>query len=326
MEAKTHLKNSGKFMSLKEAVSLIKDGDQITLGGFTTNRNPMALCREIIRQRKKDIYLVVHSHGQGLDLMIGAGCVSRVELAYGGVARFAPTGIRFKKAACSGELQVEDYSNFHMILRFMAGAMGLPFVATTSGLETDIVKKMGFPDEVRGKGQVPHKKLKVMRNPWKEEDGDVVLLPPLNPDVALIHAQYVGEDGTARIQGLTFADLEEAKASKLVILTCEEIVPTEYIRRDPDQNSLPHFLVDAVVRAPFGAHPTACHFFYDYDSKHLRLCAEMSRDDDDFKRYLDEWVYPFETQEEYLAKVGIGDLLNIKANPAIGYAPGIDRR
>jgi glutaconate CoA-transferase subunit A len=324
MEGKAQLKG-GKFMSLREAVSLIKDGDQITLGGFTTNRNPMALCREIIRQGKKDIYLAVHSHGQGMELMIGAGCVSRIELAYGGVARFAPTGIRFRRAVCSGEVQVEDYSNFQMILRFVAGAMGLPFIATTSGLETDIVKKMGFPEEIRGKGRVPRHKLKVVRNPWNEGEGDVVLLPPLNPDVALIHAQYVGRDGTVRIQGLTFADLEEAKAAKLVIVTCEEIVPTEYIRRDPDRNSLPHFLVDAVVRAPYGAHPTACHHFYDYDSKHLRICAEMSKKDEEFQRYLDEWVYPFETQEEYLAKVGIEELLKIKANPAVGYAPGLDR-
>lgn len=326
MEGTAQLKKNGKFMSLREAVSLIRDGDQVTLGGFTTNRNPMALCREMIRQAKKDIYLTVHSHGQGMELLIGAGCVSRVELAYGGVARFAPTGIRFRKAVCSGELQVEDYSNFHMILRFVAGAMGLPFIATTSGLETDIIKKMGFPEEIRGKGQVPRHKLKVMCNPWNEEAGDVVLLPPLNPDVALIHAQYVGEDGTARIQGLTFADLEEAKASKLVIVTCEEIVPTEFIRKDPDQNSLPHFLIDAIVRAPYGAHPTACHNFYDYDSKHLRVSAEMSKKDEDFQKYLDEWVYPFETQEEYLAKVGTEELLRIKANPAFGYAPGLDRR
>jgi glutaconate CoA-transferase subunit A len=319
-------KKGGKFMNLGEAVSLIKDGDQITLGGFTTNRNPMALCREIIRQKKKDIYLVLHSHGQGMELLIGAGCVSRVELAYGGVARFAPTGIRFRKAVCSGEIQVEDYSNFQMILRFMAGAMGLPFIATTSGLETDIVKKMGFSEETRARGLAPRQKLKVIKNPWNEEDGDVVLLPPLNPDVALLHAQYVGEDGTVRIQGLTFADLEEAKAAKLVLVTCEEVVPTEYLRRDPDQNSLPHFLIDAVVHAPYGAHPTACQHFYDYDSKHLRLCAEMSKEDKDFQRYLDEWVYPFETQEEYLAKLGIEDFLTIKANPAFGYAPGLDRR
>ena len=326
MEAKGNLKNDDKFISLKEAVSLIKDGDQITLGGFTSSRNSMTLCREIIRQNRKNLYMVVHSHGQGLELLIGAGCVSRLELAYGGVARFAPTGIRFRKSVCAGEIYVEDYSNFQMILRFTAGAMGLPFIATTSGLETDIVRKMGFPEEIRGKGKVPGHKLKVMRNPWNEDEGDVVLLPPLNPDVALIHAQLVGDDGTVRIEGLTFADIEEAKAARLVIVTAEKIVPAEFLRREPDRNTIPHILVDAVVHVPFGAHPTACHNFYDYDPKHLRLCAEMSHKDDDFKRYLDEWVYPFETQEEYLAKVGIKDLLTISANPAWGYAPGLDRR
>ncbi|MGC8494514.1 MAG: CoA transferase subunit A [Syntrophobacteraceae bacterium] len=320
------MKKSPKFMSLAEAVKLIQDGDQITLGGFTTNRNPMALCREIIRQRKKDIHLAVHSHGQGMELLIGAGCVRRIELAYGGVGRFAPTAIRFREAVRRGQIQFEDYSNFHMLLRFMAGAMQLPFIATTSGLETDIVKKAGFPEEVRGTGRVPRKKLKVVKNPWDEEEGNVVLLPPLNPDVAILHVQYAGEDGTVRIQGLSFADLEEAKAAKLVIVTCEEVVPTEYLRRDPDLNSLPHFLVDAVVHAPYGAHPTACHYFYDYDPGHLRMCAEMSKKDEDFQRYLKEWVYPFETHEEYLEKVGIREILKIRANPATGYAPGLDRR
>lgn len=313
-------------MSLAEAVSLVRDGDQITLGGFTVSRNPMALVREIIRQKKKNLYLVVHSHGQGLELLIGAGCLERVELAYGGVARFGPTGIRFKKAVCSGQIEVEDYSNLHMILRFMAGAMGLPFIATTSGLETDIVKKFGFSEESRGTGRVPLKKLKVMRNPWNEEEGDVVILPPLNPDVALLHAQYVGEDGTVRIKGLTFADLEQAKAAKTVIVTCEDIVPTGYLRQDPDQNSLPHFLVDAVVHAPYGAHPTACHLYYDYDPKHLHLFRRMAPDEASFRQYLEEWVYPFENQEQYLAKVGVDDLLKIRANPVIGYRPGLDRR
>jgi glutaconate CoA-transferase, subunit A len=326
MEINAQMKNNGKFMSLSDAVGLIHDGDQVTLGGFTVNRNPMALIREAIRQKKKDLYLVVHSHGQGLELLIGAGCVKRLELAYGGVARFAPTGIRFKKAVCSGQIEVEDYTNLQMTLRFMAGAMGLPFIATTSGLETDVVKKCGFAEESRGSGKVPLNKLKVMPNLWNEEEGDVVILPPLNPDVALMHAQYVGEDGTVRIKGLTFADLEQAKSAAKVIVTCEDIVPTEYLRQDPDQNSLPHFFIDAIVHAPYGAHPTACHLFYDYDPKHLHLFGKMASHDASFRQYLEEWVYPFESQEQYLAKVGIEDLLKIRANPILGYKPGLDRR
>jgi glutaconate CoA-transferase, subunit A len=316
-----------KIMTAAVAVdTFLQDGDQIALGGFTVSRNPMCLTREIIRQGKKNLYLVVHSHGQALELLIGAGCVRRVELAYGGVGRFAPTGYRFKKAFLEKRIEVEDYSNYQMTLRFMAGAMGLPFVATKSGLSTDIVRRSGFSPEHRGRGKVPAHKLKVIDDPLDAGGGKVVVLPPLNPDVALIHTQYAGEGGTCRIDGLTFADIEQAKAAKNVIVSCEEIVPEAYLRRDPDRNCLPPFLVDAVVAAPFGAHPTACHMFYDYDPMHLNMFKTVAPDDDRFQAYLDEWVYPFATQAQYLARVGAGDLLKIRANPARGYAPGLERR
>ncbi|PIE68139.1 MAG: ketoacid-CoA transferase [Deltaproteobacteria bacterium] len=316
-----------KIMTAGEAVErFVTDGDQIAMGGFTVNRNPMHITREIIRQGRKSLYLVVHSHGQALELLIGAGCVKRVELAYGGVARFAPTGHRFKKAFLEKRIEVEDYSNYQMTLRFMAGAMGLPFVATKSGLSSDIVRLSGFSEESRGQGKVPAQKLKVVDDPLNENGGQVILLPPLNPDVALIHTQYAGDDGTCRIEGLTFADIEQAKAAGKVIVSCEEIVPKDFIRQDPDKNCLAPFMVDAIVPAPFGAHPTACHRFYDYDSTHLNMFRQMAPDDKRFNDYLDQWVYPFERQEDYLAKVGIQSLLKIRANPALGYAAGLDRR
>jgi len=316
-----------KFMTTAEAVKkYIKDGDQIAIGGFTINRNPMSITREIIRQRKKDLYLVVHSQGQALELLIGAGCVKRVELAYGGVARFAPTGYRFKKAFKNKTIEVEDYTNYHMTLRFFAGAMGLPFVVTSSGLSTDITKLSGFSKETRGKGKVPNYKLKIIENPFDSEFKDTVALPPLQPDVTILHTQYVGQDGTIRIEGLTFADIEQAKAAKNVIISCEHIVPTEYLRQDPSRNSLPHFLVDAIIQTPLGAHPTACYKFYDYDSKHLNMFKSAAQKDELFKKYLDEWVYSLETQDDYLEKIGVKDLLKIHANPALGYSPGLDRR
>lgn len=316
-----------KFMTSEEAVGrYVKDGDQIALGGFTISRNPMTIVREIIRQKRKELYLVVHSHGQAMELLIGAGCVHRLELAYGGLARFAPTGIRFKKAVKEKTIEIEDYTNYQMTLRFMAGAMGLPFIASESGLETDVVKLSGFPSESRGQGKVPRQKLKVIENPLCPENGNVVVLPPLTPDVTLLHAQYAGEDGTIRINGLTFADIEQAKAASRVIVSCEEIITTDEIRKDPDQNSLPHFLVDAIVLAPFGAHPTACYMRYDYDPSHLKMFSKLASNDDLFQKYLDEWVYSINTQEEYLAKVGSADLQKIKADPLVGYAPGLDRR
>ena len=268
----------------------------------------------------------MHSHGQAMDILVGAGAVGRLELAYGGTGRFAPTGIRFRKAVESGQGQVEDYSNSHMSLRCLAGALNLPFIPSRSGFESDVLAKQGFGPELRGRGKIPPSKAVVTQNPFNPEPEPVVLLPALTPDVALVHAQYVGEDGTVRIKGLTFLDLEQAKAASRVIVTCEEVVPAAFLRQDPDQNSLPPFLVDAVVPAPFGAHPTACHYFYDYDPRHLSMYREQAVSEDGFRRYLDEWVYGAADQEAYLAKVGAADLMRIKANSALGYAPGLDRR
>lgn len=322
-----HDEIDAKLMTLSEAVKrFIPDDCQVALGGFTVSRNNMAVAREIIRQGKKDLHVVCHSHGQALDLLIGAGCVARLEIAYGGSGRIAPTCIRFRKAVCSQSILVEDYSNYQMSLRFMAGSMGLPFMATKSGLETDLVRLDGFPEEIRGLHKVAPKKLVVMDNPFNGPGDRVVLLPALTPDVALVHAQYVGEDGTVRIKGLTFADLEQARSADHVIVTCEEILPRSAIREDPDQNALPPFLVDAVVLVPYGAHPTACQYFYDYDPKHLHLYSEAASDDLRFGLYLEEWVHGVATEEDYLEKIGVKDLLRIKASPVLGYAPDLDRR
>jgi glutaconate CoA-transferase subunit A len=316
-----------KVMSLKEAVQrFIRNGSQIALGGFTVSRNPMAITYEIVRQGLKDLHIVCHSQGQSFDILIGAGCVKRVELAYGANGRFASTCIRFRKAVERGEIEVEDYSNNQMSLRFLAGSLSIPFIPSKSGFETDVLRVEGFSKDTRKQRKVARKKFDVMTDPFGNDGEKVVLLPALQPDVALVHAQYVGDDGTVRIKGLTFADVEQAKAADVVIVTCEEIVPRSFIRLDPDQNTLPPFLIDAIVRVPYGAHPTACRLFYDYDPKHLNMYKDMATDDVTFRTYLDEWVYGVSSHDEYLDKIGGSGLMTIKANPVIGYTPGLDRR
>ena len=314
-------------MSAQEAVSrFIKDGDMMALGGFTVNRNPMSLTREIIRRQIRDLHLVLHSHGQAMDLLIGAGCVKRLEIAYGGTGRFAPTSIRFKNAVQKGLIEIEDYSNFQMTLRFLAGSLQVPFIPTRSGLGTDLVFREGFSRSTRQEDGVADRKMVITDNPFGSPEEKVMLLPALNPDVTLLHVQTVGDDGTVRIKGLTFADLEQAKASRYVLVSCEEIVPADTLREDPDQNSLPPFLVDAVIHSPWGAHPTACHFFYDYDPGHLKLYRERAGTDQLFQDYLEEWVIEPGDQESYLDKLGAATLQTLKADPRKGYAIGLDRR
>ena len=317
----------GKLMTIGEAIgSFVTDGCQIAVGGFTITRNPMAAAYEIARRHVKDLHLVAHSNGQALDVLVGAGCVRRLDVAYGGNGRFAPTCIRFRKAVERGELQVEDYTNNMMSLRFLAGALGVPFIPSKSGLGTDVIAREGFPPELRGSRGVPTHKVVVIANPFADEDDEVVLLPALTPDVSIIHAQQVSTDGTVRIKGLTFADLEQCKAASAVIVTCEEIVPEGYLRLDPDQNALPPFLVDAVVTMPYGAHPTACPRFYDYDPAHLNHYKAVARDDGSWAAYLAEWVYGVDSWDAYLDKVGGAQLARIRANTVAGYALGLDRR
>jgi glutaconate CoA-transferase subunit A len=252
-----------KVMTLHEAVrTYVKNGNLISIGGFTINRNPMAAVHEIIRQRIRDLHLFAHSNGQGADELIGGGCVSRLDIAYAGSGKYACTCIRFQKAVQEGIIQVEDYSNFQMTLRFMAGAMGVPFLPTVSGLGTDLVNVWGFPEEMRKQDPtLPNRKVVVMENPF---DGwlntpKVVLVPAIQTDITILHVQMADKQGTGRIRGLSFADVEQAKSAKHLILTCEELVDTEELRKDPDQNNIPFIHVDAVVHVPYGAYPTACY-------------------------------------------------------------------
>jgi len=319
-----------KVMSLAEAVArYVTAGSHISIGGFTLNRNPMAAVYEIIRQKIGGLHLYAHSNGQGVDELIGAGCLARLEIAYCGTGRFAPTCIRFRKAAQQGDITVEDYSNYQMTLRFMAGAMGVPFLPTRSSLASDIVNKWGFSRKARtSDGRLPDRKLVVMDNPFGNWTGTsrVVLVPAINPDVTILHVQKADVQGTGRIVGLTFADIEQAKAARHVIITCEEIVSGDQLRENPDMNQLPFFCVDAVVHVPMGAYPTACYRHYDYDPVYLNDYRRHAQDDARFQAYLDKFVFGVEDHRAFV-ELALGDRAEtIKADPRTGYAVGLDRR
>jgi glutaconate CoA-transferase subunit A len=315
-----------KVMSPKEAVQrFIHDGAHISLGGFTIVRNPVGLVHEIIRQKIKDLHVYVHSHGQAFDLLIGAGCIKAMEFAYGGIARFSPAGaIRFRKAIEGGAVRFEDYSNHQMVLRFLAGAMGVPFLPLKGVPETDVIKKWGFDEKFRRQNpRIPDTKAAIIDNPFSEtgHKEKLVAVPAIRPDVTLLHVQKADAEGTCRIQGLTFADVEQAKAAKRVIVSCEELVSRKKIRSHPDQNQIPFFIVDAVVHLPHGAHPTACYGYYDYDDGHIQFYAKEAESDSDFQKYLDKFVFGVASHEGYLGLIGEDSLRSIKADPVLGYRP-----
>jgi len=316
-----------KVMGLAEAVGrFVPEGAHLSIGGFTCNRNPMAAVYEIIRQRRRGLHLYAHSNGQGVDELVGAGCVARIEVAYAGTGRFAPTCIRFRKAVEKGLILFEDYSNYQMTLRFMAGAIGVPFLPTRSSLGTDIVARWGFSPELRASDPgLPDRKLVVLENPfgaWGETER-VVLVPAIRPDVTLLHVQQAAPDGTARIDGLTFADVEQAKAARHVVLTCERLVKPEELRAEPERNQIPGIVVDAVVPVRYGAYPTACYRCYDYDPDFLSDYRTAASDDGRFEAYLERWAY--RDHSERMVQVGAERLDAIKADPRTGYATGLKR-
>ncbi len=310
-----------KLTTADEAVRrFVKPGSCVCLSGFTVNRNPMALAHEIIRQGIDRLHIVMHSGGQALDLLIGAGLVELVEIAYGANGRFASTCTRFRKAAETGSIKVEDYSNYQMTLRFMAGAMGVPFLPTFSSLGTDILERWGFDHELRAQHpSLPRMKLVVTDDPFSSVGGPMVLVPAVNPDVCLLHAQKASPEGTVRVEGLTFADAEQARASKAVVVTCEDVVSDEELRKEPWHNTIPSVLVDAVIHQPYGAHPTACYLHYDYDDKHLLEYNEMAADDVAFKEYLAKYVLNPGSFNGYIEILGNDRLNNIRASPGLGY-------
>ncbi len=322
--------DQNKVLDLSTAIRrFVHVGAHISIGGFTLNRNPMAAVYEIIRQRITGLHVYAHSNGQGVDELVGAGCVSRLEIAYAGSGRFAPTCIRFRKAVENRSLAVEDYSNYQMTLRFMAGSMGVPFLPTRSGLGTSIIDKWGFSAEMRKTDpKIPNQKLVVLDNPldgWGDA-ARVVLVPAINPDVTILHAQKVDVQGTVRIEGLTFADVEQAKAARCLIVTCEELVEIDVLRTAPDQNQIPFFCVDAVVPVPWGAFPTACYRYYDYDPVYLNQYRQAAMDDERYRTYLDTFVYGVPDHQALIDKVGLRRLDAITADPQTGYAVDLDRR
>ena len=317
-------------MTLEQAVkTYVADKSHISVGGFTLSRNPMAAVHEIIRQGIKGLHLYAHSNGQGLDELVGAGAVAKVEIAYSGNGRFAPTCLCFKRHVIENQLMVEDYTNFQMALRFLAGAMGVPFLPTTTSLGTDIIEKWGFDKDLRKADErLSKKKLEVIDNPFSRNHipEKIVLVPAIHPDVTLIHAQMADTHGTVRIKGLTFSDVEQAKASRHVIVTCDELLPPGILNQDPQANQLPSFCVDAVVHVPFGAYPTACYGLYDYDPAFLDQYRDTAETQEKFNAYVREFILETKNHEGFLQKACGKRIEELRADPETGYSNRIKRR
>lgn len=300
--------SENKMMTLKEAVqNFVRDECSLTLGGFC-GRNSQVVAYEIVRQRKKNLTFVDDSPTDQLDILIGAGCVKRVEIAWHGISIFA-LARNFRRAIEGGVphmIEVEDYSNYATGLRFLAGAMNVPFLPTRSLLGSDIPKY--------------NKRIKIIEDPYEREP--IALVPAASPDVAIIHVQRADVRGNTQIWGHLANDENKARAAKHTVITCEEIVPEKEILRIPNMTAIPFYCVDAVVKAPYGSHPWSCYGYYYHDVIFQRDYVNYNETYEGFLKWLDEWVLSYEDHADYCDKVGQKRLLELtKMEQALNKIP-----
>lgn len=285
-----------KLMTARDAIAaFVEDGDYLVYDCNYLQRGPASLIREIIRQRKKDLWVGAKFTYVALALLVQAGCASRADVGY-----FGSRGPVFSRAAKEGRLQFYEYSNAGMTLRLRAGAQGASFIQNRS---------LGGTDGFRYSGAC------VIDDPFT--GSPTVVLPALYPDVAIIHVQEADVYGNARVFGTGIAHAETALAAKKVILSTERLVETEEIRANPGLTSIPWLAVDAVVLAPFGAYPGSCQGFYASDAEHTaEVFAAMTKDQ--LGEYLERWVYSVEDNSQMLERrVGETKLLELRNREVI---------
>ena len=297
---------SSKLVSLREAVSTIEDGANLTFSGFAHSLAPIAIVHEIIRQQKRRLELSSMGECWAADLLSGADCLRRARLSnymFEGYGRC----MNFSRGVQDGSIQVEDYSHFGITSRFVAASLGLTYLPTKVMSGTDIERVKSFEDPKHAKVECPF-------------TGESYLaVPAVHPDVAFIHAHRADPEGNVQLLGMTSIVDEQARAAKKVVVSVEEVVARGEIARRPELTILPSFLVDAIIEVPFGAHPAGMYRYYNYDTDHIAHYWTCSRKAETFKEYLSEFVYGTENHWDYLRLIGMRRLMSLRADPYLGY-------
>jgi glutaconate CoA-transferase subunit A len=283
-----------KLTTVQEAVArLVHDGDYLAIGGFGCDRLPVAVVHEILRQRKQDLAFAGHTATHDFQLLCAGNLTGRgrtlakVDAAY--VVGLEARGLsaHARRVMESGTLEVCEWSNYALAVRLQAAAMGVSFLPTRTMLGTDTFAQSAG---------------KIIECPFTGQT--FAALPALSPDIAAIHVHESDRFGNCRIRGTTVADLDLARASKRVIITCERLILPEEIRRDPSLTAIPFLCVDAVCEVPYGSYPGNMPYEYFSDEPHLRRWLEVEKDEAEYLRFLEEYIFGLPDFAAYLQKCG----------------------
>ena len=287
-----------KLSPLSDAIAkYVNDGDTLYAAGFT-HLIPFAAAHEIIRQKKHNLVLARATPDLIYDQMVAAGCARKVIFSYMGNPGVGSLRI-VRSAIEQGRLEWEEYSHFGMITRLQAGASGLPFLPMNQTAASDLEKV--------------NPKIKRIVDPYGGKD--VIVVPALNPDVAIVHVQRADVNGNAHLWGIIGEQKEAAFAAKKVILTAEEIVDESVIRSDPNRTLIPEIVVDAVCHVPFACHPSYAQGYYDRDNEFYLQWDKISKSPESVKSWLDEWVLSVKDRNEYWQKLGAESHERLKITP-----------
>lgn len=267
----------------------VADGSTVVIEGFT-HLISFAAGHEIIRQKKRDLVLCRLTPDLVYEQMIAAGCARKLVFSWAGNPGAGPL-YALRRAVEQGRpapLELEEYTHFGMVARFVAGAARLPFMPLRTFTGSDLPRV--------------NPAIRTVTCPYTGETLPTV--PALEPDVSIIHVQRADRDGNAQVWGLLGVQKEAAFAAKAVVVVAEEIVEEGVIRADPNRTLLPGFVVSAVVHEPWGCHPSFAQGFYDRDNDFYLAWREISQDEAKLAAYLDEWVHGVSGRAEYVEKMG----------------------
>ncbi|MHA1925948.1 MAG: CoA transferase subunit A [Candidatus Thorarchaeota archaeon] len=296
-----------KRITLAEAVKMVPNGSEIFWGGFGFQRAPIAFAHELTRQKKRNLNIQTCGSEVDLEIMCGAGVADKFEIAFTAIEALGLSNNARRRVA-EGKLQVEDYSNLAMAMRFLGGSLNVPFMPIRSLMGTDMAKLARFKGD---------QKLKVIDCPFTGQK--ICLVPSVKPDFSIVHVQRVDMTGNAQIDGIVGEDIEGSRCGKKLIVLAEELIDEEEIRTNPDQTKIPAMYVDHVVILPYTAHPMMCHNYYDYDLEHLQMFHKLTRTEEGWQEYLDTYILGVESHADYLEKIGWENLNKLKAKKPWGY-------
>ena len=275
-------------MSLSEAISnFVPNGSSVAMGMAQETFIPFAAGHEMIRQRKRDLTLIGSISDILFDQLIGAGCVQKIKVAWVGNV-ITGSCYNFRRSVENGAIEVEDHSNLTLVMALRAAAMGVSFMPTRTALGSDLFKS--------------NSNLKTVTCPFSGET--MTAVAAIAPDVTVIHTQRADRYGNAHAWGNLGSTREACFASRHVIITVEEVVSSKLISSDPNRVIIPGFIVDAVVSAPWGAHPSPVPGYYNRDHQAFIEYRNTSRTPALFAEWQTQWVDAVHGAEAYLKIVG----------------------